>query len=189
MSDNKLLCNRNGKVTGYVLSYPKAHEPDYIIPNEYSQYRFAIGKKGTSPLVAICMNPSAARDTESDLTINRIIGVSRTLGFDGWMVFNTYPERATNAKNLNSFDLNLSNENLSIIKRFLVENGIAEVWGAWGDDVNNQTLLNGKIQLISMLKSIGVKIYYFGTLTKKGNPRHPLQRYEKWDFSKKEYLD
>ena len=81
------------------LSYPKAHEPDYIIPNEYSQYRFAIGKKGTSPLVAICMNPSAARDTESDLTINRIIGVSRSLGFDGWMVFNTYPERATNAKN------------------------------------------------------------------------------------------
>nr|WP_276571359.1 hypothetical protein [Eubacterium ventriosum] len=40
-----------------------------------------------------------------------------------------------------------------------------------------------------MLSSIGVKVYYFGTLTKEGNPRHPIQRQEKWDLSKKEYLE
>ena len=38
-----------------------------------------------------------------------------------------------------------------------------------------------------MLSSIGVKVYYFGTLTKEGNPRHPVKRQEKWDLSKKEY--
>ena len=63
------------KITKHLLLYPKGYEPDYLIPSEYSKYRFAIGKLGADPLVAICMNPSAARDESSDRTINRIIRI------------------------------------------------------------------------------------------------------------------
>ena len=78
-----------------------------------------------------------------------------------------------------------NNENSNVI----VENNIKEVWGAWGNDSNIDVLIKGKEQVKDMLSSIGVKVYYFGTLTKEGNPRHPIQRQEKWDLSKKEYLE
>ena len=167
------------KITKYSPPYPKGYEPDYIIPTEYSPYRFLLGRKGKNPLVAICMNPSAARETSSDLTINRIIKTSQKLGMEGWIVFNLYPERATNANTMDAFKQNLSNENIWEIRKFLVENNIKEILGAWGDDKNLKPLTKGKQQLITMLTDIDVKVFYFGTLTKSGNPRHPLQKYEK----------
>lgn len=180
----------NSKVTKCSPQYPAGYEPDYIVPEKYCGYRYAIGKLGKKPLVVICMNPSAARDESSDRTVNRIIKISQNTGMDGWVVFNSYPERATNAKNIEGFDETLSNENVNTIKTFLVENKITEVWAAWGDDKGIEPLKQGKTQLISMLEEIGVKVYYFGTLTKASNPRHPLQRKEKWDFTSdnKHYL-
>jgi len=69
---------------------------------------YIIGKQGLNPLIAICMNPSAARDDKSDRTINRIINISTKLNYDGWIVFNTYPERATDAVNLGKYNEKLS---------------------------------------------------------------------------------
>lgn len=171
------------KITKCSPPYPKGNEPDYLVPSEYCDYRFAIGKLGTKPLVAICMNPSAARDESSDKTINRIINISKKLGMEGWIVFNTYPERATDAKNIRNYDEGLSNKNIQIIHDFLSKHKITEVWGAWGDDRNYVSLSKGKSKLMSMLKSIDVKVFYFGTLTKANNPRHPLQRKEKQIFT------
>lgn len=178
------------KVTKCTHPYPKGYEPNYIIPKEYCEYRYAIGKHGTKPLVAICMNPSAARDKSSDRTINRIINISIITGMDGWIVFNTYPERATDAKNIEDYNADLSTKNMDVICKFLIENKITEVWAAWGDDRGYEPLIRGRIQLISMLRDIGVRIYYYGTLTNSNNPRHPLQRYEKWSLTEesKHYL-
>jgi len=167
------------KITKHLLLYPKGYEPDYLIPSEYSKYRFAIGKLGADPLVAICMNPSAARDESSDRTINRIIHVSQQLAMDGWVVFNTYPERATDAKSIGRYDDKISKQNIDVIRDFLIKNDILKVWGAWGDDRNCVPLISGKRQLLEMLNGIGVEVYYYGTLTNSGNPRHPLQRTEK----------
>ena len=74
------------------------------------------------------------------------------------------------------------------IRKYLVENNIKEVWVAWGDDKGNETLKKGKEEINNMLNSENIKEYYYGTLTKSENPRHPLQRNEKWDFPKKNYL-
>ncbi len=177
------------KVTEHTLAYPQGLEPDFIVPAEYMPYRFLLGKKGSAPLVALCMNPSAAREEVTDMTIYRIVRHSERIGADGWCVLNTYPERATDAKRMDAFNQELSDENIAEIKKYLLENNIKEVWGAWGDDRNLKHLRQGRQELLSMFKSIGVKVYYFGTLTKQGNPRHPLQRFEKWDYSKKNYLE
>lgn len=104
------------KITTHTCRYPKGYKPDYIIPSEYCSHRFVLGKKGINPLVVICMNPSAAQEISSDKTINRIIKVSRELGMDGWMVFNIYPERATNANRIDDFKQDLCDENIQEIR-------------------------------------------------------------------------
>ena len=100
----------DAKVTKLVVHYPAGESPDLVEPTHYQPYRFGIGKVTRRPLVAICMNPSAARDQSSDRTVNRVISASKKLGYDGWVVFNTYPERATDAVNMDAFDQVLSQE-------------------------------------------------------------------------------
>lgn len=177
------------KVTKFRPEYPAGKKPDFIQPPEHAPYRYALGKKGEKIFVAICMNPSAASDEDSDMTVNRIISYGEKLECDGWAIFNTYPERATNAKDINGYNEKLSADNIKEIKDFLKENNIKEVFGAWGD-LKYKALQEGKSKLVCMLSDIGVKIFYFGTLTKQGNPRHPLQRYEKIKIenSNKQYL-
>ena len=176
------------KITKYVCTYKEGFEPNYILPEKYCSYRFALGKTGENPLVVICMNPSAAKETFSDKTINRIIKISEELEMDGWIVFNLYPERATNADLMEEFNEDLANKNIEIISEFLTKNKIREVWGAWGNDNGIKALIKGKQMLTSMLLRQNIRVFYFGTLTKQGNPRHPLQRFEKWDLTKKQYL-
>ena len=177
-------------VTKHLLHYPTNQEPNLILPEEYGPYRYVLGKKGHNPLVVICMNPSAATEDYSDMTINRIIRTSIKLKRDGWIVFNLYPERATNKFELNSFDNKVSKDNLEIIKKILVQKKINEVWGAWGNSYNIETLILAKKELLDMLGKINVKIFYFGTLTKENNPPHPLQRIKKiiYDEQNKKYL-
>ena len=115
----------NQKVTKVRPSYPVGEAPNLCIPQLYNKYhRFLLGRLGKRPLVAICMNPSAANEEYSDRTINRIIGASQKLGYDGWIVANVYPERATNASDLDEFNLELAAENVRLIINFLFENDI-----------------------------------------------------------------
>lgn len=173
----------------YICHYPEGEEPNILEPNPSNDSkRFILGRDGKNPLVAICMNPSVADDNNSDPTIKRIIKVSKILGNNGWFVVNLYPKRATHPNDIGMFDRDLSDENIHIIKRFLLEKNIKEVWGAWGNQNNIEALEKGKQALLDMLNEIGVKVFYFGTLTKSGNPKHPLQRIEKWDYSKKNIL-
>ncbi len=176
-------------VTKISPKYPLGEEPDYIDPLEYNDCRFGLGRIGASPLVVICMNPSAAREESSDHTINTIISMSKTLGNNGWVVFNLYPERATEACEIENFNEEWSAQNIKVIKKFLIANHITEVFGAWGDDKKVEALIKGRTALLSTLKEMGVKVYHFGTLTKSGNPRHILQRHEKRDFTNKIYLE
>ena len=177
------------KITEHTLEYPEGYEPDIIYPKQYGKYRFCLGKNGTDPLVAVCMNPSAAKETKSDMTINRIIGISKLLNKNGWIVFNLYPERATNAKSLGAFNQTILNDNIEIIKEYLINKNIDEIWAAWGDIHNIESLCEGKRALLSMLSEINVRAFYYGTLTKSLNPRHPLQRHEKINLTDKKYLD
>lgn len=171
------------KVTKKAIKYPAGESPDFMCPSEYASFRYAIGRIGNNPLVTICMNPSAAREETSDRTINRVIGIGQKLGYDGWVVFNTYPERATDASNMDNYNESLLDDNINVIRDFIKDNNITEIYGAWGD-LKYEALKNGKKKILSLLDELDVKVFYFGTLTKLGNPRHPIQRHEKWDIYK-----
>lgn len=173
------------KVTTIVVNYPENQAPTWVEPRDYKPYRFGLGKLSKNPLVAICMNPSAARDQTSDRTVNRVIAASQKLDYDGWVVFNTYPERATDAVNMDEFDAGLSQENVEVIRDFLVENGITEVWGAWGD-LKYEALKQGRDAILEVLAEKDIKVFHFAPPTKVGNPRHPL--YLKVEAERKRYL-
>lgn len=173
----------NDKVTKVRPAYPLGEEPNLCIPEKYNAYhRFLLGRLGTNPLVAICMNPSAANEDYSDRTINRIINASKKLGCDGWVVANVYPERATNASDLDEFNFELVDENVRIIMDFLIQNKITEVWGAWGNLVH-PSLVQGRDTLLSFFKESGIRVYSFAPLTKWGQPVHPLNRSVKQNIS------
>ena len=173
----------NQKVTKVRPSYPVGEAPNLCIPQHYNEYhRFLLGRLGKRPLVAICMNPSAADEEYSDRTINRIIGVSQKLGYDGWIVSNVYPERATYASELDEFNLELATENVRLIINFLLEYGINEVWGAWGN-LGHPSLQRGKKLLLSAFKQNDIRVYSFAPLTKWGEPIHPLNRSVKQNYS------
>ena len=176
-------------VTKISPPFPDGESPNYIIPDTYTDYRYALGRIGNNPIVTICMNPSAANEQTSDRTINTIIKISKALNYDGWVVFNLYPERATNASNIVSYNEEWSENNVNIIIDFLIQKNIKEVFGAWGNDNGIESLVKGKQKLLITLKAHNIKVYYFGTLTKSGNPRHILQRQEKRDLTKKSYIN
>jgi hypothetical protein len=161
------------KVTKLIVKYPEGFEPDFVNPESYADYRFLIGKTGVNPLVAICMNPSAAADNTSDRTVNRVISASQKLGYSGWTVINTYPERATDSKNMDEVNFDLLNKNIEVARQYLTENNIKQVWGAWGD-LKNVSLLAGRNALLELFNELGIEVIHFANLSKAGNPKHPL---------------
>lgn len=175
----------NDKVTKIRLAYPENMEPNLCEPEENEIYRYLLGRRGKKPLVAICMNPSAANMEYSDRTINRIIKVSEKLGYDGWIIANLYPERATRASELGAYNDEQQEKNIQKIMEFLKDKGIDKVWGA----LNYPVLTKSKEKLLSELKKADIKIYTFAALTKKGEPVHPLNRVAKQDFSRKISFD
>ena len=173
----------NNKVTKSIVNY-KGVKPDLCKPEgDSKEYRYLLGKKGKNPLVAICMNPSAANLDYSDKTVNRIIKASEVLNYDGWIVFNVYPERATKASDLGEINKKLLDENIKCIIDYIEKNKTTEVCGAWGQ-LKRKPLLEGKKELLKKLKEKKIKIFTFTKLTKSGDPVHPLCR-RKQDISKK----
>lgn len=162
-----------------VKKYPKNQKPDTILPDDNKSHRFILRKQGSNPLVALCMNPSVANNEVSDTTVNRVISISKKLNYEGWTVLNIYPERATHPACLSPYNAELAKKNLQHIEEYIVCNKVKEIWGAWGD-LKFEPLKTSKEPIIQLLKELGVKVFYFGTLTKANNPRHPIQKQESW---------
>ncbi|GHU86607.1 hypothetical protein FACS1894153_3970 [Bacteroidia bacterium] len=161
------------KVTEQIVKYPIGQEPNFVIPQDYQPYRFVLGKNGTNPLLAICMNPSAAREELSDRTVNIVIKTAEKFGYDGWIVVNLYPERATDSGNMDKFNEELHRKNMEVIANVIDEYHIEKLWGAWGN-MPHKNLGRAKKDLMKLLQEKNIKIFHFGKLSKSGNPHHPL---------------
>ena len=164
-----------------MIQYPPGREPDFWdpVPSE-STHRFALGyvaqvTRTAPPLVALCMNPSHAGETQSDRTINRLIRASDENGYAGWVMLNLYPDRSPDPHALRRFDPHRSGANKLAIAVVLAKFGSTEVLGAWGDPPND-TLRRAKLDVLALLSNLRVRVFTFDPLTRKGNPRHPNPR-------------
>lgn len=140
--------------------------------------RYLLGRSGKNILIFIGVNPSYATPIDYTSTMRKIEGFALENRCDGWMMLNLYPQRAADPdelhKTLNSF---LHHQNLKAIKKFLGKGYRKKIiiLAAWGNSIDKREYL------IHCLKDIYEIIRYcrrtwksLGTLTQKGNPRHPL---------------
>lgn len=149
------------------------------VPNEYSEYRYILGTRGENPLICIGINPSTAKPDDLDNTLKSVERTARFNGYDSFIMFNVYAQRATNPDDMDS-DLNefLHNENMKAFRYILstYKNGnTPAVWAAWGTIIEKRPYLANCVRdMIVIGEEFGAKWYSVGNRSKKGHPHHPL---------------
>ena len=156
--------------------------PDYDIqkwlyaPNFYSEYRYILGTRGRKPLICIGVNPSTARPDALDNTLKSVERIALGNGYDSFLMFNVYAQRATDP-NAMERTLNplLHRENMAAFRYVLSLSPEPAVWAAWGAVIEKRGYLSGCVRdMLDIGKEYGARWYCAGAITKKGHPHHPL---------------
>ena len=145
-------------------------------PNFYSEYRYILGTRGKNPLICIGINPSTAEPDNLDNTLKSVERIALGNGFDSFIMFNVYAQRATDPdameKECNSA---LHKENLEAFRYVLSISEKPAVWAAWGAIIEKRAYLADCVRdMVRVGQEYGAKWYCAGAITKKGHPHHPL---------------
>ena len=65
------------------------------VPNVYGEYRYILGTRGSRPLICMGINPSTAAPGALDNTLKSVERIALGNGFDSFLMFNVYAQRAT----------------------------------------------------------------------------------------------
>ena len=156
--------------------------PDYDIakwlyaPNFYSEYRYILGTRGKNPLICIGINPSTAQPDDLDNTLKSVERIARGNGFDSFIMFNVYAQRATDPDAMeHTCNEALHRENLEAFRYVLSISESPAVWAAWGTIIEKRDYLPGCVRdMVAAGEALGAKWYCAGAISKKGHPHHPL---------------
>ena len=145
-------------------------------PNFYSEYRYILGTRGKNPLICIGINPSTAEPDNLDNTLKSVERIALGNGFDSFIMFNVYAQRATSPDDMEkSCNLQLHRENLEAFRYVLSISEKPAVWAAWGAIIEKRKYLPGCVRdMLEAGKDYGASWYCAGKVTKKGHPHHPL---------------
>ena len=145
-------------------------------PNFYSEYRYILGTRGKNPLICIGINPSTAKPDALDNTLKSVERIALGNGFDSFIMFNVYAQRATSPDDMEKVcNQQLHKENLEAFRYVLSISQQPAVWAAWGAIIEKRKYLADCLR--DMLRSgeeFGTSWYCAGAITKKGHPHHPL---------------
>ena len=90
-----------------ILPFRKALEeasrekPEYdvnqwlYVPDFYTEYRYILGTRGKKPLICVGINPSTAQPGRLDNTLKSVERIALGNGYDSFIMFNVYAQRAT----------------------------------------------------------------------------------------------
>ena len=156
--------------------------PDYDIdewlyaPNFYSEYRYILGTRGKNPLICIGINPSTAQPGDLDNTLKSVQRIAHGNGFDSFIMFNVYAQRATDPDTMErSCNLQLHKENLEAFRYVLSISDSPAVWAAWGTIIEKRDYLKNCLRdMIAAGETYGAAWVCAGKCSKKGHPHHPL---------------
>ena len=145
-------------------------------PNFYSEYRYILGTRGQNPLICIGINPSTAQPGDLDNTLKSVERIAIGNGFDSFIMFNVYAQRATDPDAMErTCNLQLHKENLEAFRYVLSISENPSVWAAWGAIIEKRKYLPGCVRdMLEAGEEYGAKWYCAGAITKKGHPHHPL---------------
>ncbi len=148
------------------------------VPNHYSEYRYILGTRGQKPLICVGINPSTAAPDDLDNTLKSVERVALHNGYDSFIMFNVYAQRATDPDHMES-ELNaaLHRENMRAFDYALSldsEHSPA-VWAAWGTIIEKRDYLPACVRdMIALGEKHGALWFSAGKRSKKGHPHHPL---------------
>ena len=147
------------------------------VPDFYSEYRYILGTKGKNPLICIGINPSTAAPDDLDNTLKSVERIALHNGFDSFIMFNVYAQRATNPDDMEkNFNLYLHEENMKAFEYVLkLSENTASVWAAWGNIIEKRDYLSECVLTMAEIgKRYGASWYTAGKISVKGHPHHPL---------------
>ena len=111
-------------------------------PNFYSEYRYILGTRGKNPLICIGINPSTAEPGNLDNTLKSVERIAHGNGFDSFIMFNVYAQRATSPDDMERVcNALLHRENLEAFRYVLSISEKPAVWAAWGAIIEKRKYL------------------------------------------------
>ncbi len=163
---------------------------DLYATNADNSARFVLGKRGKNPLFVVGANPSTADESRPDMTIAKVERFTRRRGYDGFVMLNLYPLRATHPHDLPlAADERLIRRNLRTVAAQLAAVSNPVVWAAWGNVIEVRPYLSDCLQrLAAVAERHCPKWIQCGALTARSHPRHPTRlgyktRFRSFDLS------
>lgn len=169
-----------------VLTFEEALRPtnqDYdrekwlYVPDHYSEYRYILGTRGRRPLICIGVNPSTAIPDRLDNTLKSCERIALGNGFDSFIMFNVYAQRATLPEDMDR-EMNplLHAENMKAFRYVLARSGeFPAVWAAWGAVIAKRPYLPGCVlDMAAAGQEYSARWFTAGPRSKDGHPHHPL---------------
>jgi len=165
------------------LSHALTPSPHYdtarwlYVPNEYSDYRYILGTRGNKPLICVGINPSTAEPDNLDNTLKSVERIALHNGYDSFIMFNVYAQRATRPKDMEKVcNAVLHEENMKAFDYILSLSDAPAIWAAWGAIIEERAYLADCVRdMITIGQRRNACWYTAGTRSKKkGHPHHPL---------------
>lgn len=149
------------------------------VPDYYTDYRYILGTRGKDPLICIGINPSTAAPGDLDNTLKSVSRIATGNGYDSWIMFNVYAQRATDPDDMDTvLNERLHRENMRAFEYILknVGEGVSPaVWAAWGTIIEKRPYLKDCVlDMVRLGREYGAKWYSVGKRSVKGHPHHPL---------------
>ena len=174
--------------------------PDYdvdrwlYVPNTYSEYRYILGTRGKKPLICVGINPSTAAPDALDPTLQSAQRIALANGYDSFLMFNVYAQRATRPDDMEkALNPLLHEENRKAFRYLLSLSDHPAVWAAWGNIIEMRQYLPRCVSdMIAVGEEFCAEWFTAGKRSVKGHPHHPLylRRDTPLDpFDVKNYID
>ncbi len=147
------------------------------VPDRYSEYRYLLGTRGVRPLVCVGVNPSTAEPDRLDRTLQSAERIALHNGFDSFMMFNVYAQRATLPDDMDAvLNPRLHQENMKAFSWLMDQiPGAPAVWAAWGAVIEKRRYLpDCVLDMVRIGQARGAVWYTAGPRSKAGHPHHPL---------------
>ncbi len=149
------------------------------VPDHYTEYRYILGTQGVRPLICIGVNPSTAAPGALDNTLKSVERIARFNGFDSFIMFNLYAQRATSPNDMDlSLNEQLHRENMEAFRYILEKSGPdgAVLWAAWGSVIEKRAYLSLCAEdMITLGEQYGAAWFTAGPRSKqRRHPHHPL---------------
>ena len=145
-------------------------------PNFYSEYRYILGTRGKNPLICVGINPSTAKPDDLDNTLKSVQRIAAGNGFDSFLMFNVYAQRATRPDDMEKVcNQTLHEENMKAFRHLLSISEKPAVWAAWGAIIEKRKYLPACVaDMLSISREYDAQWFCAGPISKKGHPHHPL---------------